>query len=490
MRYKRISFLAVVLALVVSVAAMVVTSDNKEARYHQHLEAQDKPVCTCGKNNCTHLPLISIDTGGEEIPGTAVLNKGGDIVGRLQSDDGESTVASTVKTFDNASKYNHTTDTPTLESTARVRVRGNSSRAFDKVGYYVKLVNSDGTGNEQSMLGMDAHSEWALHGPYMDKTLIRNYMWYNIGGEIMDYAPNVRFCELVLNGEYMGVYLLVETITAGTNCRLNLEVDKKDNSFTGYCLRVDRGSDNPLKNVDVFSSYAYKRFLATDVIFPGAKSLSPEMNKKIGQEFSDFEKALYSYDYDDKKYGYAKYIDVQSFVDYYIINEFTTNYDAGRFSTYVYKDVDGKYRLCIWDFNSACDNYETSVVDPHHFEIQYSVWFNMLIKDPAFTEAVIQRYKTLRKGVLSEAYLDNYIDETVAYLGPAIDRNNKKWGYSYAQKYDLLEPTERNPRSYDEAVGDLKYFINRRGDFMDENIETLRQYSAESATKKYEENAN
>ena len=78
---------------------------------------------------------------------------------------------------------------------------------------------------------MDAHHEWALHGPFLDKTLVRNYMWYNISGEIMEYSPNVRFFELVLNGEYRGLYLATEMITAGKEgARLNLQVNKKDNT--------------------------------------------------------------------------------------------------------------------------------------------------------------------------------------------------------------------------------------------------------------------
>ena len=64
-------------------------------------------------------------------------------------------------------------------------------------------------------MGMDAHYEWAMHGPYLDKSLIRNYMWYNIAGEIMDYAPNVRFCEVIINGEYKGLYVMTGTITNG-----------------------------------------------------------------------------------------------------------------------------------------------------------------------------------------------------------------------------------------------------------------------------------
>lgn len=184
-------------------------------------------------------------------------------------------------------------------------------------------------------------------------------MWYNIAGEIMDYAPNVRFCEVMINGEYMGLYVLAENITAGENgARLNLSVDKKDNSFTGYLLRMDQGSTNPIKNIDTFSVYSKRFPNKVDIVYPGASNLTPEIAESIRQDFSQFEKAIYSFDYDNKKYGYETMIDTQSFVDYFIINELALNYDAGWLSTYIYKDIDGKYKMCIWDFNSACDNYQ------------------------------------------------------------------------------------------------------------------------------------
>ena len=90
-------------------------------------------------------------------------------------------------------------DRPDLESEILIRIRGNSSRRFDKKNYLIRFVNDDGSYAGHEVMGMDAHYEWALHGPYLDTSLIRNYMWYNIAGEMMDYAPNVRFCELVLN---------------------------------------------------------------------------------------------------------------------------------------------------------------------------------------------------------------------------------------------------------------------------------------------------
>ena len=295
---------------------------------------------------------------------------------------------------------------------------------------------------------MDAHHEWALHGPFIDKTLIRNYMWYNIAGEIMDYAPNVRFCEVMLNGEYQGVYVMTETITAGEDgARLNLSVDKKDNTFSGYLLRLDRGGNADIKNISTFSSYSLRTTQIMNIVYPGISNLTPALAESIRQDFSKFEKALYSYDFDHEDYGYQTYIDAESFADYFIINEFTCNYDAGWLSTYIYKDIDRKYRMCIWDFNSACDNYQESMIIPNHFEMQNCLWYFMLMKDEDFTDLIIRRYRELRKTYLSEEYLCGYMDDCIAYLGDAVERNFSKWGYTFAQEHDPLTPTERNPLS-------------------------------------------
>ena len=125
----------------------------------------------------------------------------------------------------------------------------------------------------------------------------------------------------------------------------------------------------------------------------------------------------------------------------------------------------------------------------NRFEMQLALWFYMLFKDEHFTDRCIERYRQLRKTYLSDEYLYNYIDEVSDYLGDAIQRNYEKWGYSFAEEYDLLKPTERNPRNYEQSIEDIKEFIDIRGKWMDENIETLKQYSAGSKVKKFNENA-
>ena len=89
-----------------------------------------------------------------------------------------------------------------------------------------------------------------------------------------------------------------------------------------------------------------------------------------------------------------------------------------------------------------------------------------------------------RESFLSEAYLMDYIDGIIAYLGPAIDRNFEVWGYTF-EEYLPLEPESRNPDSFEDAVEDMKDFIRERGAWMDEYIEVVQQYGHPSAVKKY-----
>ena len=353
MNYKLLGAAACLCAVVLSLAAPLM-ENGVQTRVHQHRDAPEKTEEVGTSGFATHLPLVEISTGGIAIPGKAVMDEAGRTVGYTTAEDGADRISAHMNIVDHEATYNHPGDTPALSTDIEIHVRGNSSRTFDKSSYAIRLTNADGSNNTQPVMGMDAHHEWVLHGPYLDKTLMRNYMWYNIGGEIMDYAPNVRFCEVILNGEYRGVYVMLENITAGQDgARLNLSVNAKNNTFSGYLLRLDRGSSSELAQINHFTFYAKRTRQIMDIVYPGGANLTPEIADGICQDFSDFEKALYSYDYDSEKYGYWTYIDTESFIDYFLINELTCNYDAGWLSTYIYKDMSGKFRLCLWDI-SCC----------------------------------------------------------------------------------------------------------------------------------------
>ena len=494
MKYKLWGIGACVAVIFLCMGIPALARDQSKNRYHQHLEALPKEPCSHGNEVfCTHLPLVLIDTDGVEIPGKYLRNIGDDQIKYTTAEDGSTEISGHITIIDDEIKNNHVNDEPSVSSDMMIHVRGRSSRRFDKSNYGVTLIDENGNNNSQSVMGMDAHHEWVMHGPFLDKTLIRNYMWYNIAGEIMDYAPNVRFCEVMVNGEYQGVYVMTEKITAGKDgTRLNLEVNRKDNTFTGYLLRVDQGSRNEMKNINNFSTYSMR--LAAEQVFnieyPGMANLTPELKEAITQDVSAFEKALYSYDYDNKKYGYYRRIDVESFVDYFLINELTCNVDAGALSTYVYRDVDGLFRMCVWDFNNSCDMYQEGEVNPRSFFLHNTFWYYMLTKDEDFTEQIIRRYRELQNTVFNEEFLYAYIDDVVEYLGDAIDRNFAKWGYTFDEEFQLLDTEEREIHSYNEAIGQLKKFLHIRISWLDKNIETLRQYSVESKVKKYNETVN
>lgn len=439
-------------------------------------EELDKTRNACSNKEsefCTHLPIVTIDTNKQKIPGEAR--------------DG-SMITTKIKIIDNKKGGNRLGDKSKVKTLANIRYRGNSSMKFDKKGYLLKFINKDGSENPEKVIGMDKHDEWALHGPFLDKTLLRNYLWYHISGEIMDSAPDSRFCELFVDGEYKGVYVMVESPSRGDKGRMQIKKIRKDKDYTGYIVRLDKGTDNPLQNLNTFSIYTMNTGidpgLKLEIIYPGKNRLNETLQEYIRRDMSKFEKALYSYDYDSKRYGYEQYIDVDSFVNYLIINEFTQNYDAGNMSTYLYKDYNGKLRMYVWDFNSANDFYKYGI-NIEEFEFQWNAWFTMLMRDEKFTERVIERYRYLRRHYLSDKYLCNYIDDIVDYLGLAIDRNYEVWGYTFEKEEDILIPESRNPRNYEEAIKQLKKHIVERGKFMDENIETLKQFSSESKVKKF-----
>jgi len=504
MKYKIICLVLVVVTVITSLSVQNI--ELGQNRYHQHKEAKEKEVCTSHGEDvfCTHLPLLNIVTD-EEMPEPYVYNADGTI---QTTEDGSHVhnnelVAATVQYFDNETKNNHLSDVPVWEERATMRIRGASSRAYDKNGYLLNFKKENMVDTKKvSMGGMRKDDDWILHGPFLDKTLMRNYIGYNLAGEIMDYAPNVRFCEAYLNGEYIGVYLIIEEITYNKKGRIDVEKTNAQIDETSFIVEIDRKPLDDTKSIETFGTYSYLTYQVGAekgyfrIAYPN-KTLTEGQKEYIESYISRFEKSLFSFAYDDDDEGYENYIDVDSFIDYFLINEFMLNYDAMGFSTYLYKDIIGKMKLCVWDFNSTFDYYENSVITPKTFLLQEGMWYQHLFKDEAFVKKVEKRYYNLRERFFNEDYLFNYIDETIAYLGPAIERNYEKWGYSFqseynGKSYDYLRPSERNVRSYEEAITQLKDCISLRISHMDDNIDRLYLLCHESLNKKfkYEKEAN
>lgn len=483
MKSKLIYIITVVCMIGICIGIYKFNINNKRVRVHQHRETEWQAVETEGNGEFqTHLPIIRINTGGQKVPGT-LITKGGKIVGYETAVNGETEITATFSLIDLKKGVNHTTDNLTLSSLAKINYRGNSSRLFDKKSYSIHLVLKDGIENKKEIAGMAAHDEWVLNGPFLDRSLIRNYLAMNISGEIMDYAPNVRYCELFVDGKYQGLYLLMESISRGEG-RINIKKPDKNSSTTSYIVRLDRKGKGD-RELNDYAYYTYRNGIsAMDVRYPGKNQITDERMEYIRQDISKLEKVLYSYDLTDERKGYIQYIDLNAFAEYFVINEFFRNVDAGHYSTYFYKDARGKLKPCVWDFNNACDNYAENVWNESGFSMIDAPLFDALIKDKKFVTAVVAKYRQLRKGVLSEDYLLDYIDETNAWLGNAVNRNYAVWGYvfnlSNYNRKNYLVPVERNFTSQEQAVQQLKHFLTARGNWLDKHIDTLYQYCHES----------
>ena len=247
-------------------------------RYQQHREQPSEEElggCTvCGGQGelCTHLPIIRIETGGQTIPGRPYEGEDGVTAGYYTGDLGEEEILVQFSAVSEEGVWHHRDDASTAEGTALFRYRGNSSRWFTKGSFRLRIVEEDDslTARRLGLLGMKDGKEWALHGPFLDKTLMRNYMCMNLSAEVMGtWVPDTRFCEVILDGEYQGVYLLMETIDVDEN-RLDLREYTPGDPVLSYLVRIEPYT-NPGKVLDNFSLYSYRmepgRHL--ELLYPG-----------------------------------------------------------------------------------------------------------------------------------------------------------------------------------------------------------------------------
>lgn len=485
MKQKAIFAGVVVMALLVSFVFARLDSQTMLARTHQHQQAAQGQTL---EEDATHLPIVALSTKGQTIPGEVILDDKKNVIGYTMSDTNKKMAKMELSIIDQENKENHLEDTPDFTTASLVRYRGNSSRYFAKKGYLLRFVDEDGNDNDHNVMGMGKESEWILHGPFMDRTLMRNYLCMNVIGQIMPFTPEVRYCRLYVDGVDQGLYLMMESIRQGET-RVNIRENSQDDHYISYIVRLDKDPLNETA-LDTFSFYTY---LTQDhntrygVIYPGRSKLSEAWKTYIEDDLSKIEKALYSYDFNDEQSGYPAYLDVDSFVDYYIFMEFFGVRDFGNRSTYLYKDGKGKLSMGpAWDFNNAMDNFMREQ-PTSGMQLVDRYWYHMLFKDEAFVHQVIKRYETLRTNVLSQNYLYDYIDEVAQYLGKEIDHNFAIWPQSLdvnqLTNFEKLQPDERNPESWEASIIQMKHYIHDRGTWLDEHIDTLYQYCHDSKNK-------
>lgn len=408
--------------------------------YHQHREAvQDQPEITgfgADGSLTTHLPVMILHTKGREIPGV--------------NGKSEEKLLCRYEILQEEEGLNHTDDPAAQSGFLAISIRGNSSRIFPKKQYAIR------TQNEEGLLGMPPGTGWVLNGSYIDRGMIRNYMLCNLAGEIMPYAPRVRLCEVFLETDrgslqYQGVYTLMEKPKVSP-FRLNLPPYDPGYRETSFLLLMNGSIDKPeiphLKP-DTLT------VLPSELLYPGEEDISESSLEYVKEQLLKAEKALYDGSMTGNWENVSKMLDLASFADYYILNEFFQNYDAGTRSTYLYQGLGGKLAIGpVWDFDGTFNNFAHATLRQDLLELKTTFYYCYLVKCPEFIELCTRRYPELRNSILKQSNLIAYIEESAAYLGTAAKRNCDRW-----YGHDLSE--------FERDIQKMKDFVIQRGNFMD-----------------------
>ena len=427
------------------------SAEDRGAVMQQHEKwPGDQPEVTgFGPNGVltSHLPLIVLYTDGKEIPGT----------------DGSSDkkLICDYSVIHNTSGLNRSDGVPAERGRMALSVRGNSSRDYAKKQYSVKLVDDANQTVDRSFLGMPPESSWVLNGSLLDVSQMRNYLLYNLSGEIMDYSPRCRLCEVLTvdkNGRhvYQGIYTLIEKIKVSEN-RLNLAVYDPAHTETSFIVQINPDIDHDVMLHLKPDSISSNRM---DLEYPAQEELTDASRDYIQKQLLIFEKALFDAMATGDWTGMEEHIDMESFVDYYIINEFCQNYDAGFRSTYLYKPLGEPFRIGpVWDFDGAFDNFFQVSIRPDYMELASSVFYAALTQAPTFNDMCARRYAELRRDLLSEESLCGMIQDIGDYLGSAAERNTRLW-YQKDRAY------------FEKSLQEMQEYIIARGNWMDENFST------------------
>lgn len=402
----------------------------------------------------SNLPIVVIDTDSQEIA------------------DEDRIVAEMGIIYNGEGQVNQLTDPyNNYSGLISIELRGSTSQSFPKKSYSLETQYVDGSNRNVSLMDLPEENDWILYAPYSDKSLIRNILSYRLARELDRYAPRTKLCELVLNGEYMGVYVLIEKIKRDKNrvdiAKLRTEEISGDDVTGGYIIKIDKqtGNSGPVW----FSALGGNYF---QYEYPKHDEIVPEQKAYIKSYIDTFEYALASDQFMDAYQGYRNYADEASFVDYFILNEVTRNIDAYVLSTFFYKDKNSNGGVLtmgpIWDFNLAFGNanyrdaYKTEGFQIHMNAVTW--WWERLLEDTLFIEDIKNRWYQIRENQFSNSSIFTLADSLALRLELPQIRNFERWdilGKAVWPNYFISE-------SYEHELDYMSTWIRNRLLWLDE----------------------
>lgn len=372
---------------------------------------------------------------------------------------------------------------------AGIEFRGSSSQGFPKKPYGVETWAADSSSLDTSLLGMPSEHDWILNANYSDKTLLHNVLSYDIAQKQGHYATRWQMVEVVIDGQYEGVYIFSEKIKRDKNRVDVSKLSTNDNSWPnisgGYIFKVDKSTGNGgggwVSNyAPAVSSGGQTIYFQYD--YPNDVTITPQQKNYLAAYVDSFETALYNNNFDTLT-GWRRYAKMNSFVDYFLVNEMSRNVDGYRLSTYLYKHritKGGKLAIGpVWDYDIAwhnanyCDGWRTdgwayqfgNVCGGDYWQIP--MWWDHLMLDTNFTNTLRCRWEQLKVKTLSVDTLQHWIDSMATYLNEGQQRNFERWPILGSYVWPNVSPI---PQTYQEEIDTLKSWIAQRWAWLDANI--------------------
>lgn len=405
---------------------------NYNARFYQQLELQS-----------SKFPIVHINTDEFYLPRKHVR------------------YMSNVKIINNKNSENKPTDIPTdYDSYGHIERRGESSSDFAKFSFNFESVDKDTNSIDTAIMDMPRDNDWVLMANYTDKSLIRNKICFELVQGMGHYVPRSRFCELIYNGEYQGLYLFVEKIKRGKN-RVYVAKKPETPNFSpdqiGYIFKFDKPN------------------ATLQFIYPNKDNITEEQKNYIANYFKDFYNVLKTPDFNHAELGYKKYIVPSSLIDFVVINELTKNADAYLYSTYMYKEGYGKRVKYgpIWDNDLSFGNtifQSGNLIEGWQFKVNTNLRISLIMNDLEFSTAFSNRWNELRQGVLKTENIFKIVDSLANLIEDSRIRNYTVWHTIDKQifwpGYDV--------DTYEDEIAQLKSYIEKRALWIDSNIEALK----------------
>ena len=306
-----------------------------------------------------------------------------------------------------------------------IRGRGNTTWTWPKKPYVIKLEE------RTSILGLPKHKRWVLLANFMDRTLMRNLVSMHVASLTnLAWSPHCVHVELVLNGKHQGSYLLIEQVRIDKN-RVNItEMTPEDNSGDavtgGYLLELDFHYDNEFQWTDPHGScWQMGGKIPFAVKSPDAQDLTDAQKSYIKKYISEVASVLYGDRFTDPENGYARYLDIDSFIDYWIVFEVMCNHELSNpGSVFFHKDRGGKLMAGpVWDFDWGVLSFSTSG-GRYNLVNGEAIWYARLMQDPAFRARLKARFQELLPQLQT---IPAYMDQCEKRLEASAMLNFKMW---------------------------------------------------------------